>query len=65
MAESELSVLSCQCLSRRIADKDTLTKHVDAWQRDRMAERPHGRETATKSTPRQIGNSPPPTPASN
>lgn len=35
MAESELSVLSCQCLSRRIADKDTLTKQVDAWQKDR------------------------------
>jgi hypothetical protein len=35
MAESELSVLSCQCLSRRIANKDTLTKQVDAWQRDR------------------------------
>ena len=35
MAESELSVLSCQCLSRRIADKDTLTKEVAAWQRDR------------------------------
>src|SRR4051812_3900936 len=35
MAESELSVLSCQCLSRRIADKDTLTEQVDAWQRDR------------------------------
>jgi len=32
MAESELSVLSCQCLSRRIADKDTLTKEVAAWQ---------------------------------
>ena len=35
MAESELSVLSCQCLSRRIADKDTLTKEVAAWQRHR------------------------------
>jgi hypothetical protein len=35
MAESELSVLSCQCLSRRIANKDTLTKQFDAWQRDR------------------------------
>ena len=35
MAESELSVLSCQCLSRRIPDKDTLTKQVAAWQRDR------------------------------
>jgi len=28
-------VLSCQCLSRRIADKDTLTKEVAAWQKDR------------------------------
>ncbi len=35
MAESELSVLSCQCLSRRIADKDTLTKQVAAWTRHR------------------------------
>ena len=30
MAESELSVLSRQCLSRRIADKDTLIKEVAA-----------------------------------
>jgi hypothetical protein len=35
MAESELSVLSSQCLARRIADKDTLTKEVAAWQRHR------------------------------
>ncbi len=28
-------MLSCQCLSRRIADKDTLTKEVAAWKRDR------------------------------
>ena len=32
MAESELSVLSRQCLSRRIPDKQNLTKQVDAWQ---------------------------------
>ena len=35
MAESELSVLSRQCLSRRIADKDTLTREVNAWKKVR------------------------------
>jgi len=32
MAESELSVLSRQCLDRRIADKKTLTEEVAAWE---------------------------------
>jgi len=32
MAECELSVLSAQCLDRRIADKQTLIDEVDAWQ---------------------------------
>jgi hypothetical protein len=31
MAESELAVLSTQCLDRRIADKQTLTEEVAAW----------------------------------
>jgi hypothetical protein len=35
MAECELSVLSRQCLSRRIPDKESLTKQVAAWQRAR------------------------------
>ena len=35
MAEIELSVLSRQCLQRRIADRDTLTAEVGAWQRRR------------------------------
>jgi uncharacterized small protein (DUF1192 family) len=35
MAESELSVLSSQCLDRRIADKQTLIDEVDAWQNRR------------------------------
>ena len=35
MAESELSVLSSQCLDRRIADKQTLTEEVAAWEADR------------------------------
>jgi hypothetical protein len=35
MAESELSVVSCQCLDRRIADKQTLIKEVSAWEQAR------------------------------
>src|SRR5947209_17037059 len=35
MAESELSVLSRQCLSHRIPDKESLTKEVAAWQQVR------------------------------
>jgi hypothetical protein len=35
MAESELSVLSCQCLDRRIPDKESLINEVAAWQKDR------------------------------
>ena len=32
MAESELAVLSGQCLDRRIPDQPTLEREVDAWQ---------------------------------
>jgi hypothetical protein len=35
MAECELSVLSTQCLDRRIVGKHTLTKEVAAWQASR------------------------------
>jgi len=35
MAQSELSVLSGQCLDRRIPDKPTLIEEVAAWQKDR------------------------------
>ncbi len=35
MAESELAVLSTQCLDRRIPDKQTLLEEVDAWQNER------------------------------
>jgi len=35
MAESELAVLTTQCLSRRIPDKPTLEKEVAAWQSHR------------------------------
>ncbi len=37
LAESELGVLSSQCLDRRIADKQTLVDEVAAWERDRNA----------------------------
>ena len=32
LAECELSVLSSQCLDRRIPDKQTLTKEAAAWE---------------------------------
>ena len=35
LAESELSVLSSQCLDRRIPDKPTLIDEVAAWQDSR------------------------------
>jgi hypothetical protein len=35
MAESELGVVSSQCLDRRIADKQTLIEEVAAWEDDR------------------------------
>jgi len=35
LAESELGVLSSQCLDRRIPDKQTLADEIDAWVRDR------------------------------
>jgi hypothetical protein len=37
LAESELGVLTSQCLSRRIADKQTLIDEIAAWDRDRNA----------------------------
>jgi hypothetical protein len=35
MAEIELSVVSSQCLNRRIPDVLTLTKEIAAWEADR------------------------------
>jgi hypothetical protein len=37
MAEIELSILSRQCLDRRIPDQQTLKKEVTAWQATRNA----------------------------
>ena len=38
MAEIELSVLSRQCLDRRIPDKETLIQEVNAWEKQRNSE---------------------------
>jgi hypothetical protein len=35
MAESELGILSNQCLDRRIPDQKTLSKEIVAWEKDR------------------------------
>lgn len=35
MAELEFSVLSRQCLNRRIPDQESLIKEIEAWQQDR------------------------------
>ena len=37
LAESELGVLSSQCLDKRIPDKQTIIQHVTAWMKDRNA----------------------------
>ena len=39
MAEIELSVLSRECLSRRIADQETLKQEIQAWQTRRNEQR--------------------------
>src|SRR5207302_8385472 len=37
LAESEIGVLSGQCLDRRIPDKQTLIDEIAAWEQDRNA----------------------------
>ena len=39
MAESELGVVTSQCLDRRIPDKQTLIEEVAAWEDDRNKNR--------------------------
>jgi hypothetical protein len=38
LAESELGVLSAQCLDRRIPDQQTLSDEIAAWEHDRNAQ---------------------------
>ena len=37
MAETELSVLSRQCLDRRIDDRNLMAREIAVWQTDRNA----------------------------
>ena len=37
MAETELSVLSRQCLDRRLDDRDLMAREIATWQADRNA----------------------------
>lgn len=39
MAEIEIGILDRQCLDRRLPDRDTIIREVDAWQRRRNNER--------------------------
>jgi len=54
LTESELGVLTSQCLDRRIPNKQILIEEIAAWEHDRNA-----------TTSRQTGNSPPKMLASN
>ena len=49
LAESELGVLTSQCLDRRIADKQTLIEEIAAWEHDRNAN--HAKANWQFSTP--------------
>jgi DDE superfamily endonuclease len=48
-AESELGVLSCQCLDRRIPGKQTLIDEIAAWEQDRNVK--HARANWHFTTP--------------
>jgi hypothetical protein len=52
MAESELSVLSGQCLDQRISNKLTLVEEVAAWE-----------DSRNKNISKPTGSSPPQMPA--
>ena len=49
LAESELGVLSSQCLDRRIPDKQTLVEEIAAWEHERNAN--HAKATWHFTTP--------------
>jgi hypothetical protein len=55
LAESELGVLSSQCLDRRIPDKQTLVEEIAAWEHDRNAN--HTKANWHFTTPMLVSNS--------
>jgi hypothetical protein len=52
LVESELGVLSSQCLDRRIPDKQTLIDEVAAWEQERNANHTKAHWHFTTSTAR-------------
>src|SRR5262245_57580733 len=52
LAESELGVLSSQCLDRRIPDKQTLIDEIAAWEQDRNTRHTKANWHFTTSTAR-------------
>jgi hypothetical protein len=56
LAESELGVLSCQCLDRRIPDKQTLIDEIEAWENERNAN--HAKANWHFTTPDVIAHPP-------
>jgi len=54
LAESELAVLSSQCLDRPIPDKQVLTDEVAAWEQDRNAN--HAKANWRFTTPRTLAS---------
>jgi len=55
LAESELGVLSTQCLDLRITDKQILIDEIAAWQHDRNAH--HTKETGNSQPKLLVSNS--------
>ena len=55
LVESELGVLSSQCLGRRIPDKQTLIDEIAAWEQKRNAN--HTRANRHFTTPKLASNS--------
>jgi len=56
MAEIEIGMLTCQCLARRLPDRDAVAREVAAWQLHRNAERTTIRWTFTrKEADRKLG----------
>jgi hypothetical protein len=53
LAESELGVLSSQCLDLRIPDKPTLSEEIAAWEHDRNAT--HAKANWHFTTPNERG----------
>jgi len=55
LAESELGVLSSQCLARRIPDKQMLSEEIAAWEHDRNATHAKARRAGAEAAEGEAG----------